>query len=362
MDGVWLSLPKPKALLHELEAELLAYSPEELVRIANEQFPAMEYVKTKSVPGRADAAGGGAAREGANFVREHQCNYVVGALQLFELRREAVLQQGKMTTRPATRSQAAECSTSESPAPNQLPFLALLCFCLTNNHSSAVILSTLGEESAAMVASHVNLAWMKLNEYYNKLWPVAYIGAVVLHPCFGWPALKYHWEGHAAARRWEEDYSARLAKLWKEEYTDHEFPGLAVNQKVSGRKMVSGYDAFFAQSLGKRKRVGSDDRAGNASAPVDEYERYLHNFAPADDKYQFNPLSWWRENEMQYPNLARMATDLLSIPTMSAETERSFSGAGKMVSPLRTRLDQHSIGMAQSLRSWSREGIVLPSW
>ncbi|OAQ63975.1 chromo (CHRromatin organization MOdifier) domain domain-containing protein [Purpureocillium lilacinum] len=38
MDGVWLSLPKRKALLNELEAELLAYSPQELVRIANEQF------------------------------------------------------------------------------------------------------------------------------------------------------------------------------------------------------------------------------------------------------------------------------------------------------------------------------------
>lgn len=65
---------------------------------------------------------------------------------------------------------------------------------------------------------------------------------------------------------------------------------------------------------------------------------------------------------MDYPNLSRMASDLLSIPTMSAETERSFSSAGKMVSPLRTRLDRHTIGMAQSMRSWSREGIVLPSW
>lgn len=30
---------------------------------------------------------------------------------------------------------------------------------------------------------------------------------------------------------------------------------------------------------------------------------------------------------MEYPNLSRMASDLLSIPTMSAETERSFSSA-----------------------------------
>jgi len=82
-----------KALLHELEAEVLAYSPEELVRIANEQFRwceaemrrasrelgygddwkrAMEYVKTKSVPpGEQTQLVLELAREGANFVREH---------------------------------------------------------------------------------------------------------------------------------------------------------------------------------------------------------------------------------------------------------------------------------------------------
>ncbi|OAQ59278.1 hypothetical protein VFPFJ_11477 [Purpureocillium lilacinum] len=115
MDGVWLSLPKPKALLHELEAELLAYSPEELVRIANEQFRWCDAEMRR--PSRELDSDDWKRPWSANFVREHQCTYFVGALQLFELRREAVLQQGKMTTRPATHSQAAECSTSESPTP-----------------------------------------------------------------------------------------------------------------------------------------------------------------------------------------------------------------------------------------------------
>lgn len=227
------------------------------------------------------------------------------------------------------------------------------------------LLDGLGEDSADMVATHINLAWMKLNEYYDKLWPVAYIGAVVLHPCFGWPALQYHWEGHAEATEWEEDYSTRLKKMWKEEYATRVVPGLATLSTASSRRALSGYDAFLAQSLGKRKRAHPDGRAGDPSQrrpALDEYERYIQTFTPADDKYQFSPLSWWKEHEMEYPNLSRMASDLLSIPTMSAETERSFSSAGKMVSPLRTRLDRHTIGMAQSMRSWSREGIVLPSW
>ncbi|GJN72468.1 hypothetical protein PLICBS_006541 [Purpureocillium lilacinum] len=136
MDGVWLLLLKPKALLHELGAELLACSPEELVGIANEQFRWCDAEVRRALreldsddwkrpwstsrPSRCPGEQTQLVvepREGPNFVREHQCNYFVGALQLFELRRETVLQQGKMTTRPAVHSQAAECCKSENPTP-----------------------------------------------------------------------------------------------------------------------------------------------------------------------------------------------------------------------------------------------------
>jgi hypothetical protein len=53
-----------------------------------------------------------------------------------------------------------------------------------------------------------------------------------------------------------------------------------------------------------------------------------------------------------------MTLGLLSIPPMSVECERLFSVAGQMLSPLRTRLDVSTIGMAQTLRSWVRNGLV----
>jgi hypothetical protein len=43
---------------------------------------------------------------------------------------------------------------------------------------------------------------------------------------------------------------------------------------------------------------------------------------------------------------------------MSAECERLFSAAGRMVTPLRRRLDVQVIGTCQVLRLWLRAGII----
>lgn len=53
-----------------------------------------------------------------------------------------------------------------------------------------------------------------------------------------------------------------------------------------------------------------------------------------------------------------MALDFLTIQPMSAECERLFSAAGKMVSGLRTDLDAEIIAIYQVLRSWCSAGLI----
>ena len=53
-----------------------------------------------------------------------------------------------------------------------------------------------------------------------------------------------------------------------------------------------------------------------------------------------------------------MALDFLTIRPMSAECERLFAAAGRMVTPLRSPLDADIIGMCQVLRSWLRAGVI----
>jgi len=61
----------------------------------------------------------------------------------------------------------------------------------------------------------------------------------------------------------------------------------------------------------------------------DELERYLNTpklvLLSEEANLNFDVVAWWRMNEMVYPTLARMAFELFSIPSMSAEVERVFS-------------------------------------
>jgi hypothetical protein len=53
-----------------------------------------------------------------------------------------------------------------------------------------------------------------------------------------------------------------------------------------------------------------------------------------------------------------MARDLFTIPAMSDEPGRIFSGAGLMTTPHRGRLSARATGEAQCVDSWLKTGII----
>ena len=65
---------------------------------------------------------------------------------------------------------------------------------------------------------------------------------------------------------------------------------------------------------------------------------------------------WWLlpEQQRDYPNLSRMALDILSIPAMSASIERLFSSANITVSDRRNQLIPNTIEVIESLKSWQK--------
>lgn len=80
-----------------------------------------------------------------------------------------------------------------------------------------------------------------------------------------------------------------------------------------------------------------------------EIDRYLDL---SRSPQQTNLLHWWKEHEIEYPRLAKMARDLLAIPATSVPAERLFSKAGLTIRKHRNRLNAESARSLLCLNSW----------
>ena len=60
--------------------------------------------------------------------------------------------------------------------------------------------------------------------------------------------------------------------------------------------------------------------------------------------------------------LHRYALDTLAIPATSAECERIFSSAKKLVTPERNRLSDDIIEAIECLKAWWDSGIISQPW
>ena len=73
------------------------------------------------------------------------------------------------------------------------------------------------------------------------------------------------------------------------------------------------------------------------TATLDEYTRYCL----LSQHHDFEDVrTWWMEEKQKrdFPNLSRMALNILSIPAMAADPERLFSSAGLTVTKCRDHL------------------------
>ena len=84
--------------------------------------------------------------------------------------------------------------------------------------------------------------------------------------------------------------------------------------------------------------------------PEDEYEYYCKQPAVKVK----DARNWWLQPTQQemYPNLSRLALEILSIPAMSAEPERLFSGTKLIIADQRNRLSIKMIEALASLKYW----------
>lgn len=93
---------------------------------------------------------------------------------------------------------------------------------------------------------------------------------------------------------------------------------------------------------------------------MDEFKRFI---AAAPDNLDFTAKSviqWWTQHSQQeaYRLLSQHALDVLSAPSMSAESERVFSGARRTISWSRSQLSMPIIEALECLKHWQVTGVV----
>ncbi|KAK4077569.1 hypothetical protein Purlil1_12331 [Purpureocillium lilacinum] len=224
----------------------------------------------------------------------------------------------------------------------------------------------------------IKLGWKKLHKYYNRLTSAAYVGAVVFNPTKKWRLLDRLWSRVPSrkARSWRLDYEGKLLDIW-EGYKDREVdcevlpsPEEASMDYIERRLARSVAASASTQpssvvAANPRKNTRKPKTTTTATAAAvaadDEYARYCAEDVVNSHHYRSRPIDWWKINANRYPRLSLMAVDMLTIPSSSAESERTFSSAGRMMAPMRSRLRREIVAMAQCIRSWSKAGIYKPS-
>ncbi|GKT96936.1 hypothetical protein Ct61P_14786 [Colletotrichum tofieldiae] len=199
-------------------------------------------------------------------------------------------------------------------------------------------------------ASCINSAWDKLNKYYSKLdeTPI-YYAATVLHPGIQWAFLT---KAYSEKEDWLHTARQLVQRLWNEEYRDlptqWEMANSSLAEAVRAREH-NPFDSFQEELMSSTNH--------EHELVEDEFERWLSTKNDVHSKHD-NPLEYWSAKRFEYPRVARMAIDVLSVPAMAAECERTFSSAGSMVSHKRHRLDASTIAVTQTVRSWLRAGLL----
>jgi hAT family C-terminal dimerisation region len=195
------------------------------------------------------------------------------------------------------------------------------------------------------LAIAINNAWVKLDKYYNLTdRSVVYIAAVILNPAHKWKYFEKHW---ATRVDWLATAKEKFQILWDQYKKDHPIPVVVPAAADPLHHRVQPLQVHM-ESLYSDEDDSTDGR--------DDLERYLDSGRrkPPPGELYFNPIAWWSEKRTEFPILAQLALNLLSIPAMAAEDERVFSSTGKLITADRNQLDEDTIEAVECLRHWYR--------
>jgi hypothetical protein len=173
--------------------------------------------------------------------------------------------------------------------------------------------------------------------------------ALILNPGFRTRYIKANWPKKYAT------LALISAKKFWEHYRDQIIPPPSSNIAPFSYGKEPSQEPLALDSF---DRIARSLRSVTRPASEDEYEDY--NSQESYDVGKQGALAWWSQDAQRerWPRLSLMAINILSIPPMSDEPERVFSGARRTVSWDRGQMEAEIMEIRECLKHWKRTGIL----
>ena len=108
--------------------------------------------------------------------------------------------------------------------------------------------------------------------------------------------------------------------------------------------VVTGFDDM---SMLREKEVVSPIKS--------ELQDYLDEGIYVPNTNSFSALDWWRNNNMKYKMLSKMAADILAISISTVASESTFSAGGRVIDEFRSKLNEESVEALSCGGDWFRQ-------
>ena len=171
-----------------------------------------------------------------------------------------------------------------------------------------------------------------------------------MNPEQKWAYLEYAWKD-------EKDWTPTAKRQFKDLWAQYKptpptppHPEITARSSLPSRELKR-KESFLADELNAWRHASK-----KKIKIMDEYEEYL-SIPPLEARTVTNLAIWWGHHSGQWPNLSRLALDALSIPAMSAECERCFSAAGRLITDERASLDAESAEACSCVKNWLNQKL-----
>ncbi|KAF5261576.1 hypothetical protein FOXYS1_7734 [Fusarium oxysporum] len=177
-----------------------------------------------------------------------------------------------------------------------------------------------------------------------------FAASIILHPSLGMSYLEVNWASE------EQLVWVRDAKIGLSDYLDRWY---RCSRPVDEQQKAIVETVTFPIVPRKTSeasvfRQWVKSRTAKTTAMGSELERYLR-LEPQETE---DPIEWWMGRRGQFPMISQLALDILAIPAMATDCERSFSLAKLTLTSQRLSMTTETLEKLQCLKNWVRHGAV----